>query len=99
MRSREKGDSLFTMIPLERWNVEREDHFTAVRVGRIGASLFSTISYSPRGTEVKTTFHRPLERSVGRCGDLVARGNAGCVQLSRVCSAAGRVHLGVLVAR
>jgi len=23
MRSREKGDSLFTMIPLERWNVER----------------------------------------------------------------------------
>jgi hypothetical protein len=25
MRSREKGASLFTMIPLERWNVERRD--------------------------------------------------------------------------
>jgi hypothetical protein len=27
MRSREKGASLFNMIPLERWNVEREGHF------------------------------------------------------------------------
>jgi hypothetical protein len=26
-RSREKGPSFFTMIPLERWNVEREGHF------------------------------------------------------------------------
>jgi hypothetical protein len=30
-RSREKGASLFTMIPLERWNVEREGHFCGKR--------------------------------------------------------------------
>ena len=33
LRSREKGASLFTMIPLERWNVERET-LSAARVHR-----------------------------------------------------------------
>lgn len=28
-RFREKGASLFNMIPLERWNVEREGHFSS----------------------------------------------------------------------
>jgi hypothetical protein len=48
--------------PLERWNVEREDTSCSKEYKGIGASLFRTISYSPEGTEVKTTFHRPLEQ-------------------------------------
>ncbi len=36
-RSREKGASLFLMIPLERWNVEREGHFRGgVKEGKLG---------------------------------------------------------------
>ncbi len=32
-RSREKGASLFTMIPLERWNVERRDNYSDMTGG------------------------------------------------------------------
>ena len=45
-RSREKGASLFTMIPLERWNVERRDIFLAKEKGMDDSS---TSSRSPIG--------------------------------------------------
>jgi hypothetical protein len=58
-----KGASLFTMIPLERWNVERRVT-SAVKVQRKG---WDNLSVRPPiglvASEVITTCHRPLERS------------------------------------
>jgi hypothetical protein len=40
MRSRKKGASLFTMIPLERWNVEREFTDSSKRIKTYNISSF-----------------------------------------------------------
>jgi hypothetical protein len=51
------------MIPLERWNVERESNFSGKSTMTKDGTAYCTPSYSLCGTEVKTTCHRPLERS------------------------------------
>src|SRR5436305_11661648 len=47
MRSRRKGDSLFTMIPLERWNVERRSTSQHQERRMIGASRSSRPPKTP----------------------------------------------------
>src|SRR5436305_9169719 len=47
MRSRRKGDSLFTMIPLERWNVERRSTSQQQERRMIGASRSSLPHKTP----------------------------------------------------
>jgi hypothetical protein len=59
----EKRCQPFPMIPLERWNVERQEHFCGKRMMTKDGTAYHPHSYSPSGTEVKTTCHRPLERS------------------------------------
>src|SRR3954447_5379587 len=59
----EKRCQPFPMIPLERWNVERECNFSGKRTMVFDDISYCPSLYSPVGTEVKTRCHRPLERS------------------------------------
>src|SRR5436305_6999658 len=76
MRSREKGDSLFTMIPLERWNVERRSTSQEQEYGELGPadSVRSPIRHEER--KLRRTFHR-LWNAAQRRGDLLARTHDG----------------------
>jgi hypothetical protein len=57
-----KGASLFTMIPLERWNVERSVTFSS-KSTKEGWHILSVRTLSGLwNTEVITTCHRRLER-------------------------------------
>ena len=86
LRSREKGASLFTMIPLERWNVERRDTFLVKVKGR---ELEQPSSRSPiRQMEhgQTDTFHR-LWNAVAEHGDLLERAvNRRCLAEPKVYS-------------
>src|SRR5436309_15339757 len=90
MRSREKGDSLFTMIPLERWNVERRSTSQQQEYGELGPadSVRPPIRHEER--KLRRTFHR-LWNAEERCGDLLARTPAK--ENSRVSSRREGVHL------
>ena len=76
MRSREKGDSLFTMIPLERWNVERRSTFRARVHGELGPADSVRPSIRHEERKLRRTFHR-LWNADQRRGDLLARTHDG----------------------
>src|SRR5436305_13019800 len=101
MRSRRKGDSLFTMIPLERWNVERRSTSQQQERRMIGASRSSRPPKAPwnwrqnRDVPVLRSMERkyiparrgpPLARTHGRTIGLEG------VQLNRGCPPEGAVH-------
>ena len=84
-RSRGKGDSLFYMIPLERWNVERRVTFSSKSTKGCWHNIPVRAPIRLVASEVITTCHRPLERreevnptgSGGSGGHFVGTTNGG----------------------
>ena len=103
MRSREKGDSLFTMIPLERWNVERRSTFRARVHGELGPadSVRPSIRHEERKLRRRSTDSGTQRRGVVTCWHGHTMGKTrGCPADSRVSTRRQGVQLRVgLLAR